>query len=449
MSANLNRGFTFRPITHWLAAGALLLLAALPGARAQTITSDPADGATGVSVSGPVTFTFSSAVDPTQTTASFYSTSPAGFYPVSPTWSAGNTVLTCTPSSPFPANATISWSVIVNVTPVPVFAMGSFSTGAGSGGGGGGSGTNAITTLSIGKVYIYEQTNSSAPTIVTNVAYGFIATVSLASNRTASAVTVMVPGASAATSLNQNFVAHEDYYFYAYNETNAAAFEQTYPQGNYVYNVTGSPSNLQATVSMPSTMLQPNAPHISNFAALQSLNATQAVTVTWDAFQGGTSSDYIGLSLSDGAGEVFHTPYPGTNGVLVGTALSATIPAGTLAGGTNYLATLVFYRFNAVSNATYAAVGYRTSGTEFSIYTTGAASTVPVVSNPTWSGGGIGFDVATSPNQAVKVKYSTDLSLPTSQWQTLLTTNSPGTSVHITIPPQAGAAVFFRLQSGP
>ena len=430
-------------------ATALLALCSLTSGFAQvTITSNPVDGATGVSVSAPVTFTFSAAVDPSSTTASFVSMNPPGSFPVTSTWSAGNTVLTCTPSSPFPANTTVSWFVLV---PPATFAQGSFTTGTGGGGGGGGgTGTNAITTFVAGKLYLYEQTNSSAPVPFPQGSYGFTATTGLASNQTATAVTVLVPGASVATSLTQNFLQHEDYYFFA-SDTNQTTFEATYPQGNYVFNVTGTPSNLQATVSLPTTMVQPNAPHISNFAAAQAIDASKPFTVNWDAFQGGTASDYIVLSVDDSSGVLFHTPYPGTNGaVLTGTATSAMIPAGTLTANSNYTAEVVFYRFTAVSNSTYATVGYRATGTQFTINTAGGAViTTPVVSNPVWSGSNFDFDVTTSVNQTLKVRFSTDSSLPISQWQTILTTNSPGTSVHIAIPPQAGANGFFRIQSGP
>ncbi len=450
MKANLK--FSKNGLSTQLASTvtALLLLAPLPAAWAQTtITSNPADGASGVSVSAPVVFTFSSAVDPSQTMATFFSTTPFGNYPVASSWNSGDTVLTCTPTSPFPGNTTINWAVIVQ-SATPVIGQGTFSTGTNSTGGGGGSGTNAITTFSVGKLYLYEQTNTSPPSFNTNFAYGITATTSLASNRTATAITVTIPGHSSPTNLTQNFVAHEDYFFFDYNNTNQATFESTYPQGNYVFNVTGN-SNQQVTVNMPTSMAQPNAPHISNFTAAQSVNASNAFTVTWDAFQGGTAADYIGLSVDDDSGVAFHTPYPGTNGVLVGTALSATIPAHTLVAGSNYTAEVVFYRFTTVSNKTYATVGYRASGTQFNIITTGGSSgsPAPVVSNPVWSGGKLGFDVATTPNQALKVRFSTDCSLPISQWQTLLTTNSPGTSVHITIPPQTAAATFFRLQNGP
>src|SRR5690242_2140784 len=129
MKANLK--FSKNGISTQLAAmvTALLLLAPISAVLAQTVTSDPADGATGVPVTGPIIFTFSSAVDPTQTSASFFSQSPFGSYPVTTNWSSGNTVLTCTPTSPFPGNTTISWFVVVQSAPTPVFAQGSFSTG--------------------------------------------------------------------------------------------------------------------------------------------------------------------------------------------------------------------------------------------------------------------------------------------------------------------------------
>lgn len=449
MKADLNCLANHFPWVRSVVVGMFVSLMAGSAAWAQSVTSDPANGATSVSVNAIVTFTFSAAVDPTKVTVTFYSTSPPGAYTVNSTWSSGNTVLTCTPVSPWPGNASISWLIFIQGSTLPL--TGSFSTGTGTGTGGG-SGTNAITSFTVGKLYFYQQTNTSAPTVMTNVAYGFLATTALASNQTASAVTVTLPGASSATGLSQNPVLTWDYYFFDYNHTNSTSFEAAYPQGSYVYNVTGSPSNLQATINMATTMAQPNAPHISNFAAVQTVNAAQAFTVTWDAFQNGTASDFIVLTLNNGTEIVFHTPYPGTNNAvpLPGTALSIAIPANTLSNNVAYTGQIVFYRYVATSNATYATVGYRASTTEFTLTTSsGTVGTIPKVSNATWSGNSISFDVATSAGQALKVRFTTDCSLPISQWSTLLTTNSPGAGVHITIPPQASPAGFFRLENGP
>jgi hypothetical protein len=334
--------------------------------------------------------------------------------------------------------------------PVPVFATGTFSTGTGGGGGGGGgSGTNAITTFSVGKLYLYQQFTASAPTPGTNFNIGFIANTSLASNIAGTAVSMTIPGATSPTSLTQNFVAHEDYYYFDYNITNPTAFEAKYPQGAYPFTVTATSSNLQATVTMPTTMAQPNAPHVSNFDLAQKVDASKAFTVTWDAMQQGTAADVIALSVSDATTNVFATPGPGTNGALNGTAPSVAIPAATLKPNSNYTALLIFYRYQASSNVTYATVAYRASGTQFPINTIGTTSSPPQIGNPVWSAKGLGFDVATSAGQTLKVLFSTDLSLPISQWQQIGTTNSAGTSVHIDVAAQAGAAGFIRLEAGP
>ncbi len=76
----------------------LFLLTSFHAALAQpTVTVVPANGATGVSPSAPIVFTFSTAMntDPNFTFAVFYDTT-GGFtqVPVTSVWSAGNTVLT-------------------------------------------------------------------------------------------------------------------------------------------------------------------------------------------------------------------------------------------------------------------------------------------------------------------------------------------------------------------
>jgi hypothetical protein len=271
----------------------------------------------------------------------------------------------------------------------------------------------------------------------------------VASNLVATAATVTLPTGGAPVSLTQNFLHHEEYTLFA-PSTDRTNFEAIYPQGDYVFNVTATPVNAQGTVTLPQSMTQPNAPHVSNFAAAQAIDASQSFTLNWDAFQGGTASDFITVQVSDEFGKtLFATPNPGTNGALTGTATSVIIPAGKLAPNSTNFTDIVFYRLVAVSNATTATVGYRATGTQLNLITKGTASTVPVVSNPVWGANGFGFDVTTSANQSLKVLYSADCSLPLSQWQVVTTTNSPGSSVHITVPLQAGAAGFFALQNGP
>jgi len=105
--------------------------------------------------------------------------------------------------------------------------------------------------------------------------------------------------------------------------------------------------------------------------------------------------------------------------------------------------------FVATTNAATATatVAFRATDTQLNLVTAGSGTIapVPVVSKPSWGANGFGFDVETDLNQLLVIRYSTDLLT----WNTLFTTNSPGTTVHIPIPIQAGANGFFRVQNGP
>jgi Bacterial Ig-like domain len=97
---------------------------------APTIVSTvPASGASGVALSAAVIITFSEAMNTGVTTASFLASGPYEYVPTSLSWSAGNTVLTCTPTAAWPANRTILWNV--EGTPLGGYSGGTFTTGSG------------------------------------------------------------------------------------------------------------------------------------------------------------------------------------------------------------------------------------------------------------------------------------------------------------------------------
>jgi hypothetical protein len=449
MKANLHRCYK-NSAASVLGVSALLLLMVVPMAHAQPtlVSSVPANLATGVSPSASVVFTFSESMDTANTSAQFL-TPPSSFLATTPSWSSNNTVLTCSPTPPFPANTSIVW-IVTGQNPGGMALSGNssgfFQTGGGSGGGGI-TGTNAITLFNVEKFYFYRQTNSSPPA-VTNATLEFDAGIGLTSNQVATAGMVTLPGASVSSNLNQNALGPENFYLFDYTITNQTTFENTYLEGGYQFSLTAKPSNLQVTVTLPASMVQPNPPFISNYDAAQNVNAAQPFALTWGAFLNGTSSDAIVVSIAGSSGLVFATPGFGSN-FLKGTVTSVTIPAGTLAANSFYSADLFFYRFVAATNATYVTFAARGSGTQFSISTAGGVSLPPTVSNPTWTASGLGVDVGTSPNQVLNALFSTDCSLPISQWHKILTTNSPGTAVHITVPIQPGTVGFVRLQNGP
>jgi hypothetical protein len=194
-------------------------------------------------------------------------------------------------------------------------------------------------------------------------------------------------------------------------------------------------------------MPQPPAPHVSNFTEAQVVDASQPFKLTWDAFAGGTASDYISVDVG---ADTYRSPDFLAPGALDGTVTFVTIPAGTLLPNMAYDVSLGFYRASWSSNATYAAGAFRATVTQLTLNTAGAASPSPVVSNPVWIGGSFGFDVATTAGQVLTVLSTTDCSLPRTSWQILLTTNSPGTKIHFTDPGgTAKSAAYYTVRNGP
>jgi Bacterial Ig-like domain len=414
-------------------------------AQPALISSVPANGATGVSVTTNVVFTFSTAMNTSATSAIFIYDS-TNFIFATPSWSAGNTVLTCSPApATFPANKTISWFVngqsSGGIPLSPVF--GSFTTGGGSGGGGG-TGTNAITTFSLGKTHFYRQTSAALPTLDPDFPYAFNADTSLSSNRTATNVLLTLP-TSSVSNLTQNLFRPEVFSMFSIN-TNLTSFEALFPAGSYVFNVQASSSNQTVPVNFPAAMLQPGAPHVSNFNAAQAVNPSQPFALTWDAFPGGTVTDVVVVVIGDS----FSSTNIGSPGALNGTATSITLPAGTLAANSNYSGTIGFYRYVFTTNGTsYATFVARSTITDFSLATTSGSVAGPLIlTNAVHVAGTFSFDVLCSPAQTLTVEYRTNLSA--GSWQTLLTTNSPGNQIHAVAPQAAtNSLLFFRARNGP
>jgi len=99
---------------HLVRVFALLfsLMSLGPAHAAPTIVSSaPPSGATGVPLSAALIITFSEAMNTGVTTNYLFASAPYEFLPASLSWSAGNTVLTCTPAAALPANRTILWTV--------------------------------------------------------------------------------------------------------------------------------------------------------------------------------------------------------------------------------------------------------------------------------------------------------------------------------------------------
>lgn len=410
---------------------------------APALTSPPP--ANGASPSAPIVFSFSEPMDPGFTGVAFYTIAPFAQLTTTDVWSAGNTILTCTPTPAFPVNSQIVWSAFGQNPagdPLDGAPGGMFVTGGGSGGSG--HGTNAITTFSVGKIHHYNQTSAGAPTLDLSTPYNFSGVADLASNRTVASITLTLP-TGAVSNMAQLPQQLEKYTVFGI-DTDLSNYDTTFPAGNYTFFAQAASSNQTVVVNLPTTatLPQPNAPHLTNYPSAQAVNPNQPFVLGWDAFSGGTAADYVDVDI----GTAYNSPDPGQPGALNGTARTFTIPAGALQPNSNYLARVGFFHFVGTTNGDSAAA-FRATYTEFSFITTSATPAGQLIlTNANWTPSNFSFDVICTNGQTVTIEYTNTLS--TGTWPKLLTTNSTGPLVHIVSTQSVSAPrLFYRARNGP
>jgi len=439
----------YRFVRAWKTAALLAVISAMtfiPQARAAgpTIVSTvPVVGATEVSPSAAIVLTFSEAMDITMTSVSFFDTNGA-FLTATPVWSAGNTVLTCTPSPTFPSPDEIIWEA-VGQDPKGNVLQGStdgyYYIGSGPGGGGGTPCTTAThtnTSFTLDETWLYDQTSAAAPTPDTNTAYEVIAEVLLVSNLTATAATLTLPNST--VSNLQNFIGDGQTFLAIDPESNSTVLNASWPVGTYTFNVSGTTPSFPA-VTVAFNLTQPNAPQIANFAAAQAVDATKAFMLSWNSFtaRAGTNEIFINIGYNSCTGTGFSTNLPGT-------ATSVIIPTNTLAPGSNYLnSTIGFINASGTTGTSpkYTAGSDRVTVTSFTLTTIGGSGGGVSVnlSNPVLSGGTLTFTLTATPGTPITVQTST--TLQKGSWTTLLTTNSGTGTVTITDTPSKSVPTHF------
>lgn len=414
-----------------LALAAGLVLSAPAQTNPTLLTSIPPMLAGGVSPAAPVVFKFSAAMDTTVTTATFMEAFTGNPLAVTPAWSADRLWMTNTPVPAFPTNTMIAWTVDgQDTTGDPLDeADGAFTTASGNDVNT--SNTNRFTTFSVGTAQMYEQNTA----FLTSDGYTFAATTTLASNRSATTVSVAFPDGTT------NRLTQNQYLPWAFTYGSGMPVATNYAGGNYQFLVQGASSNQSVTVNLPASLAQPNAPKVSNLQAASAVDPSQPFTLTWGAFQGASATSLTVLEVDDQNGK------PVVSNALASAATSFVIPAGTLQTNTHYQPYIAFENILGTTNSTQVSIAFRATITLFDLKTTAGAATAPLVlSNATCAGGVFRFQILSSPGQAMTLESSPTLS-PAS-WSTFLVTNSPG-QVQITAPVSASSTQrFYRVRKG-
>lgn len=220
----------------------------------------------------------------------------------------------------------------------------------------------------------YRQSNNAAPTPKGNPAR-FSAQIGLtAANSVTNATVQFMPagtlntltlGGGGAAGISNAFGFQAKF-------ASQSALDTAYPNGNYQIVIQALHDGTKtSTLALNGNAYPAGAPTISNafdpsFGAVVVTNPASNFTLSWAPFSGGTTSDFIQVTIADSLGNLLlRTPDPGQPGALNGTNASLVIPANTLPTGSQIFAALVFAKVVQLNSTGYPGVpGYAAYYTE-------------------------------------------------------------------------------------
>ena len=190
-----------------------------------------------------------------------------------------------------------------------------------------------VVNADVGVNPTYEQTSGG----VTSTGGFFSARAFVTSSADYSGGTLTYGGAGSPATLS--YVPGDVGWEFSDSNSDFPTLQGLYPTGDYVFALSAG--------SQPATSIgidylggaYSNVPDVTNFAALQGLNASQSFTVDLNPYIPGSvaTDSFIFFSITDSSGTVVFSP-----GALSDTTTSIAIPAGTLAAGGAYSFDLLF-----------------------------------------------------------------------------------------------------------
>ena len=212
------------------------------------------------------------------------------------------------------------------------------------------------------KAIDYVQSSTNAPVLQANwPAYSFSAIVQptgLFSNQVVSASVESPSGLEQLTPP----VANTDQPFASYfGALTQNSLDASYPTGVYVLRInTAHDGNKVLSLNLTNvsaTAFPTNAPRVANFNQAQTIDTFTNFVMTWDAFAGGTTNDFISISIADTNGVVvFRSATFGTEAgltLLNGTNTSILIASNKLAWGQAYSGYIYFEKDPVIQTTDY------------------------------------------------------------------------------------------------
>jgi hypothetical protein len=233
-----------------------------------------------------------------------------------------------------------------------------------------GAGAPIVERYEVAKGRSFEQTSSAPPVPEPGDEFIFSAEVQASAPNLISAASVRSPSGTTAT-LAPN--GDRDEFDFSESATSQGPIDAKYPPGNYAFSIQTASQGNQGVNLWLDAGAHPPAPRV-HFDPSRRIAPDGNLTISWDPWPDGTSSDFIQLRIEDKDGDnVFETPDFDDRDALNGRATAVTIPVGTLEIGKDYEARLTFRRYTRIDSSSYpGALGIASyfARTKFDIRTT-------------------------------------------------------------------------------
>ena len=304
--------------------------------------------------------------------------------------------------------------------------------------------SNAYTRFDVLYGATYTQVSAAGATPASTRSFGLAATVTLATNVTASAATLIIPG-QAPRAMVQTQPGH---FIFSVATNSFAELTRAYPGGDFTFDVLNS----STTISLPDGTSLPNPPTLSNYDTDQSIDPTKDFNLAWIPFSGGTSKDFITVAITDSSSAaVFQTASSGCPSSLDGAASSVLIPANTLSPNQTYRANVVFAHVLTLDIPPQPGtilISGSEAITQVTIATGAgggpAPSSLGLTNAARLPGGSFRLDLTATPGTSYTIQFNPQIS-NAAGWTPLLTTNASANLLSFTnTPPPGSAAGFYR-----
>lgn len=348
----------------------------LNGPAPKLVSASPANGATNVPPTTPVTFVFDLEMDTNVTLTASLGAILIGNYEFKPStvalspgsWSADKRSLTFTPIAPLLPGTTVSWALNPLGTKVPLTSTagtplaavsGTYRVALNSGANTNETceGTNVLAGYyALNKSFGHTQTAADqvVPTGDAPAAFQAFANsppLNAGASGRVLAASITPPVGEALTLSNLFGIG----FLFAASPTTEALLEASYPPGAYQVHITQEQvraANVEHTITMNIPAPPASIPAIANFAEAQTMDPTQNFTLRWNAFTPQLPGAFISVIIVDSFGSlVFQAPNACVPRALASTDTSVVIPANYFKAGFTYTGTLQFgYNFYQSTN---------------------------------------------------------------------------------------------------